>query len=73
MMDTEARSRLNQEHPEYRRLAEKHRSYDVRLQELARKLRLNPTEEVERINLKKYKLRLKDRMEAIARAHSSHS
>ena len=68
MMDIEVRSRLHQEHPEYRRLADKHRSYDVRLQELARKLRLNATEEVEQINLKKYKLRLKDRMETIARA-----
>jgi uncharacterized protein YdcH (DUF465 family) len=73
MTDSEVHARLNQQHPEYRRLAEKHRSYDVRLQELAGKLRLNPTEEVECINLKKYKLRLKDRMQAIARAYGSGS
>ena len=71
MMEAEVRSQLNQENQEFRRLAEKHLGYEARLEELGRKIRLSPKEEVERTNLKKYKLRLKDRMEAIVRAYRS--
>jgi uncharacterized protein YdcH (DUF465 family) len=54
---------------EYRRLAEKHRSYESRLTELQGKLFLSDDEKVEEVKLKKQKLQIKDRMEAIARRH----
>ncbi len=53
--------------PELRRLREEHRSHEQRLQELAGKSRLSEDEEMEEKRLKKEKLLLKDRMEAIAR------
>ena len=69
MMEAELRTRLAHENQEYRRLAEKHRSFDEQLQKLSRKLHLTPNEQVERTRIKKHKLQLKDRMEAIVRAH----
>jgi len=64
---TEIRKQLTEQCDEYRKLCEKHRGYEARLDELGRKSFLSPREELERINLKKYKLRLKDRMETLAR------
>jgi uncharacterized protein YdcH (DUF465 family) len=52
---------------QYRQLAEQHHRLDNRLHELSDKHYLSPTEQVEEVNLKKRKLALKDRMEAIAR------
>ena len=52
---------------QYRQLAEQHHQLDNRLHELSDKHYLSPTEQVEEVNLKKRKLALKDRMEAIAR------
>jgi uncharacterized protein YdcH (DUF465 family) len=54
---------------EYRRLLESHRDHEQRLQALAGKTRLSEDEELEEKRLKKEKLLLKDRMEAIARSH----
>ncbi len=54
---------------EYRRLLESHRDHELRLQALAGKTRLSEDEELEEKRLKKEKLLLKDRMEAIARSH----
>jgi uncharacterized protein YdcH (DUF465 family) len=53
--------------PEYRRLHETHRDHEQRLRVLAGKARLSEDEEMEEKRLKKEKLLLKDRMEAIAR------
>lgn len=53
--------------PEYRRLHTEHRDHESRLQVLAGKQRLSEEEELEEKRLKKEKLLLKDRMEAIAR------
>lgn len=53
--------------PEFRRLNEEHRSHEERLLVLAAKSRLSEDEELEEKRLKKEKLFLKDRMEAIAR------
>jgi len=53
--------------PEYRRLHDAHRDHEERLQLLAHKTRLSDEEEIEEKRLKKEKLLLKDRMEAIAR------
>jgi uncharacterized protein YdcH (DUF465 family) len=55
--------------PEYRRLHLEHRSHEQRLEALAAKGRLSDEEEFEEKRLKKEKLLLKDRMEAIARHH----
>ena len=54
---------------EYRQLAAKHHELDDRLQELISKHYLTDTEQFEEVTLKKRKLRLKDRMEEIARGH----
>jgi uncharacterized protein YdcH (DUF465 family) len=54
---------------QYRQLAEQHHQLDNRLHELTDKHYLSPTEQVEEVNLKKRKLALKDRMEAIARQY----
>jgi len=59
--------RLVREHEEYRRLYEKHRSFEERLQKLNTRLFLNDEEKVEAVTLKKHKLALKDRMAEIAR------
>jgi len=53
--------------PEYRRLLEAHRDHEQRLLALAGKARLSEDEEIEERRLKKEKLLLKDRMEAIIR------
>jgi uncharacterized protein YdcH (DUF465 family) len=56
---------------EYRQLATKHHELDDRLHELSSKHYLSQPEQFEEVTLKKRKLQLKDRMEAIARAHRS--
>src|SRR2546426_5075953 len=52
---------------EYGRLSDKHRKCEERLSELRERLFLSEQEKLEEVNLKKHKLSLKDRMEAIAR------
>jgi len=52
---------------EYRRLTQKHTEYESRLSTLSDKVVLSAEEEVEEKTLKKRKLELKDRMEALAR------
>ena len=59
--------RLVRENDEFRRLFERHRSFEARLEKLNARLVLNDEEKVEAINLKKQKLALKDRMAVIAR------
>ena len=55
--------------PEYRRLHAEHRDHEHRLEMLAGKPRLSEEEELEEKRLKKEKLLIKDRMEAIARTY----
>jgi uncharacterized protein YdcH (DUF465 family) len=55
--------------PEYHRLYAEHNDHERRLEALASKPRLSEDEELEERRLKKEKLLLKDRMEAIARSH----
>jgi uncharacterized protein YdcH (DUF465 family) len=52
---------------EYRRLDEQHHVYESRLMTLTEKAVLSDEEQVEETTLKKKKLQVKDRMEAIAR------
>lgn len=55
--------------PEFLRLRDEHHSHELRLHALAEKSHLSEDEELEEKRLKKEKLLLKDRMEAIARTH----
>jgi uncharacterized protein len=52
---------------EYRRLDEQHHEYESRLIALTDKIVLSDEEQLEETTLKKKKLQVKDRMEAIAR------
>ena len=60
---------LSECHEEYRRLQNEHASCESRLQELQGKAVLDDAERIESVNIKKQKLHLKDRMEAILRQH----
>ncbi len=54
---------------EFRQLANKHHELEERLHALTTKHYLSGSEQVEEITLKKRKLQLKDKMEAIVRAY----
>jgi uncharacterized protein YdcH (DUF465 family) len=71
MNETEAQlfARLREEHPEFRRLAEKHREYDVKIMEFDRIYYLTSEQEGKRKELQKLKLKIKDEMYAIMRLH----
>ena len=62
-----SRDDLLRQNEEYRRLNDQHREYELRLSALTEKAVLSDDEQVEETTLKKKKLQLKDRMEAIAR------
>lgn len=64
---TDVRDRLVREDAEFRRLHDKHADYDRRLQALQSRRYLTDEERVEESRLKKLKLSLKDRMEAMVR------
>lgn len=66
-MEKQTTESLTEIDSEYRRLHAEHRGHEERLQVLAGKSRLSEDEELEEKRLKKEKLLLKDRMEAIAR------
>ena len=61
------RDRLLAQSEEYRSLDEQHHEYESRLVALTGKAVLSDEEQVEETTLKKKKLQVKDRMEAIAR------
>ena len=61
------RDPLLMQNDEYRRLDEQHHEYDSRLHVLTEKAVLSEDEQVEETTLKKKKLQIRDRMEAIAR------
>ena len=61
----ELKAHLMKTDEEFRRLAEQHAQYHKQLEALEAKPHLTPEEEMEEHRLKKLKLRLKDRMNAI--------
>ena len=65
----ELRERLLQTDHEYRDLATRHHDLDERLHELTTRHFLTEPEQMEEAQIKKQKLRLKDRMEDIVRYH----
>ncbi|MEK7282727.1 MAG: hypothetical protein AAB249_02860 [Acidobacteriota bacterium] len=60
---------LSESNEEYRKLLAEHAGCESRLQDLQGKAALDEAERVESVNIKKQKLQLKDRMEAILRQH----
>ena len=71
MEETEAQlfARLREEDPEFRRLAEKHRDFDIKISEFDRIYYLTSEQERKRKELQKLKLRIKDEMYAIMRQY----
>jgi len=68
------RERLLKQNEEYRRLDQQQHEYESLLVRFTEKIVLSDEEQVEETTLKKKKLQLKDRMEAIARqARESHA
>ena len=62
MKEEEIKVHLMSSSPEYRRLAEEHRHYEVQLQELHSRHHMTEHDHVEEVMLKKKKLHLKDQM-----------
>lgn len=71
MEETEAQlfARLRDENSEFRRLAEKHREFDLRISEYDRIYYLTSEQERKRKELQKLKLRIKDEMYVIMRQY----
>ena len=71
MGETEAQlfARLREENPDFRRLAEKHREFDVKISEFDRIYYLTSEQERKRKELQKLKLRIKDEMYHIMRQY----
>lgn len=71
MEETEAQlfARLREENPEFQRLAEKHREFDLKISELDRIYYLTSDQERKRKELQKLKLTIKDQMHVIMRQH----
>ena len=65
----ELKERLLQSDHEYRDLSTRHHELDERLHELATRHFLTEPEQLEEAQIKKQKLRLKDKMEDILRHH----
>lgn len=70
MSNSEAlKEELVQTDEEYRRLYLEHQEYERRLVELQQKSLLSQQDEIEEKEIKRHKLRLKDRMQEILRVH----
>lgn len=67
--EEELHLRLQKEHEEYRRLCDKHSSFEKRLEELQERHFLKEEEKIEEKNIKKQKLLLKDKMREIRKKH----
>jgi len=67
--DEELKQELIETDEEFRRLHDEHQNFERRLGELTLKSLPSEEDELEEKQIKLQKLRLKDRMEAIVRAH----
>ncbi len=65
LTEEELKAHLMETNEEFRRLAQQHCEYKKRLQELASRSYLTQQEQLEEVQLKKLKLRLKDQMQAM--------
>ena len=70
-MDTESIEEAFPKNGELRELSVEHHKLDERLEELTKRHFLSKPEQVEQTNLKKLKLKIKDRIEDIVRQHRS--
>lgn len=68
-LQPDVQERLMREHHEFRRLMEEHKAADERLHFLQNKLRLTSKESIEEVELKKAKLRAKERIYSIVMEH----
>jgi len=66
----ELQDRLMREHFEFKKLMEEHRNADERLRNLQNKARLSAQESMEEVELKKQKLRAKERIYQIVQEHN---
>ena len=72
-MATQVRDQLLASNEVFRKLAEEHSQYSLRLDALVTKKYLSEEEKLEEVRLKKLKLRLKDQMESLEQQfRSSH-
>jgi len=69
MKDEEVTQRLLDENEEFRQLKEEHNWFHRKVEDLDKKAFLTPTERLRREELKKKKLALKDKMEAMMAAY----
>jgi uncharacterized protein YdcH (DUF465 family) len=65
MKEEEIKEQLMSSSPEFRRLAEEHHHYEVKLRELHSRQHLTEHDHVEEVMLKKKKLQLKDQMNSM--------
>jgi uncharacterized protein YdcH (DUF465 family) len=65
MKEEEIKEHLISSNPEFRRLVEEHKQYEGRLEELHNRHHMTDHDHLEEIRLKKKKLHLKDRMNAM--------
>jgi uncharacterized protein YdcH (DUF465 family) len=68
----ELQERLMKEHFEFRKLMEEHKAADVRLSDLQHKTTLSAQESLEEVELKKTKLRAKERIYHIVQEVTRH-
>ncbi len=62
MDDSKTRSLLHEENEEFRRLEEKHRQYEKELESIPDLAFLSPEQQLQKKELKKRKLQIKDKM-----------
>jgi hypothetical protein len=69
MTETEIREYLRKNNDEFRRLEEKHRQYKQRLEEISNQTLLTPEQQKEKKDIKKLKLKVKDKMQEMIVNH----